>query len=262
MWTLATRVICCTLITLLLGFMPPSMAAAATRIVNIDWIGNSDAEAIKANLNTLVDSFAPGDVIQMVRDNGTVVREFKLGREIGHGEMGRVFMLQTTHPVPSVVKFVRGGDRARRFHDGEMKATDALASSKIAHAAIEDRIPNVAVVKEYVAGQTLSQVARYWQHFSEGDREERAETLAELLSELRSVPQEFTDIKAENIMFDESSRFWRVIDPGFVKADSATDLARIYAFLSGNEKQLLADLEAAESKFRPTPCHNVGRQVR
>jgi hypothetical protein len=199
-------------------------------------------------------SLKPGDKLTIVYDDGSTFKEFKLGKFLGSGEGGRVFLLEGSDPV-KVVKLALGGGKAYDLMQGEVDALRQLGRSNLPHATLYHFHTRIFVEKDYIEGETLDEMCKNWGFFSEEEKGVRLKELARFLEQYQASENLYGDLHAKNIMFDRNSKIWKVVDPGYVMLRTSPDLGRIYRFLGKRYRPIFDQLAAIEKTMsNPMGC--------
>jgi serine/threonine protein kinase len=160
-------------------------------------------------------------------EEGTLVGHYKIGRELGRGAMGRVYLATDTRLgravalkalAPHLTGDVSHRERLRR----EARAAAALTHSGICTVyALEEIDGQLFIASELVDGRTLrEEMARGGQPAPEAIFS-TARELADALASAHAKGITHRDFKPENVMRDASGRL-KVLDFGLARIESTS----------------------------------------
>lgn len=152
--------------------------------------------------------FREGDTVVYHKADGSV-KTFRLGKDLGQGENGRVFDLAGSSPS-EVIKFSKND----YYLDKEFHSFQKLEKQNIPHAKVREYEPELYIIKDRIYGATLVGLN---EEIAKLPHVERTKTLKKLNEELqvfdkalRNATNGFDDLHAANVMFDGNEL--RVID--------------------------------------------------
>lgn len=150
----------------------------------------------------------------ILTQNGTPAERFKLADYLGGGSGGRVFRLADSNP-PQVIKFRYGGMTDYQLMSEELKAFSYLKAEGIPHSQLISSDMKFYMIKEFIPGSTLDEVAfQQWELFESGVQEKMILKLKDIYDRLKRSRYTFTDLRGPNLIFDRDTLEWKVIDAG------------------------------------------------
>jgi hypothetical protein len=225
----------------------PAFAASVT----LDANQVSNSSLIESTIRLL----NPGDTVTLNYPDHQ--ETFTLGKVLGveegpegtatKGTMSRVFLLPGDYNPPRIIKFQKGGERARDFMKGEVEAMESLKADGIPHPEMRGHDNTFYVIKDFIPGSDLASVESSWSTIPAERRAKLLGNLSALFSKILNSGHTYTDLNSYNIMLDESSDQFKVIDPGFLIPYSSTiQLDRVKEKIYTRARRMNDELAIAE----------------